>query len=445
LTHSDQVSPLEARSSGPLTGKVRVPGDKSISHRALILGALAVGETRISGLLEGEDVLNTAKAMRALGARAERTGDFAWVVHGVGVAGFAQPQAPLDFGNSGTGCRLVMGAVAGCPMTAVFDGDASLRSRPMRRVLDPLELMGARVGSSGQAGRLPLTLEGARDPLPILYRTPVASAQIKSAVLLAGLAAPGITTVIETEASRDHTELMLKHFGAEIVSTPEGSHGRKIALTGQPELHGADVVVPADPSSAAFPIVAALIVAGSDLVLSDVMTNPLRTGLFRTLCEMGASIEETETRGDAGEPMAQLRVRASKLRGVEVPPERAPSMIDEYLVLAVAASFAEGTTIMRGLKELRVKESDRLEATAAMLRVNGVKVEISGDDLIVEGRGHVPGAGLVATHMDHRIAMSALVMGLASDKPVKVDDTAFIATSFPDFIPMMRSLGAEFS
>jgi 3-phosphoshikimate 1-carboxyvinyltransferase len=411
----------------------------------LILGALAVGETRISGLLEGEDVLNTAKAMQALGARVDRTGDFAWMVHGVGVAGFAQPQNPLDFGNSGTGCRLVMGAVAGCPISAVFDGDASLRSRPMRRVLDPLELMGARVISSGQGGRLPLTLQGARDPLPILYRTPVASAQIKSAVLLAGLAAPGITTVIETEASRDHTELMLRHFGAEIVSTREGSHGRRIALTGQPELHGAQVVVPADPSSAAFPIVAALIVEGSDLVLSDVMTNPLRTGLFTTLREMGASIEETEARGDAGEPMAQLRVRASKLRGVEVPPERAPSMIDEYLVLAVAASFAEGTTVMRGLQELRVKESDRLEATAAMLRVNGVKVEIVGDDLIVEGRGHVPGAGLVATHMDHRIAMSALVMGLAADKPVKVDDTAFIATSFPDFIPMMRSLGAEFS
>ena len=445
MTQSDQPSPLEARLSGPLTGKVRVPGDKSISHRALILGALAVGETRISGLLEGEDVLNAAKAMQALGAKVDRTGDFAWVVRGVGVAGFAQPQHPLDFGNSGTGCRLVMGAVAGCPISAVFDGDASLRSRPMRRVLDPLELMGARVVSSGQGGRLPLTLQGACDPLPILYRTPVASAQIKSAVLLAGLAAPGITTVIETEASRDHTELMLRHFGAEIVSTREGSHGRRIALTGQPELHGAQVVVPADPSSAAFPIVAALIVEGSDLVLSDVMTNPLRTGLFTTLREMGASIEETEARGDAGEPMAQLRVRASKLRGVEVPPERAPSMIDEYLVLAVAASFAEGTTVMRGLQELRVKESDRLEATAAMLRVNGVKVEIVGDDLIVEGRGHVPGAGLVATHMDHRIAMSALVMGLAADKPVKVDDTAFIATSFPDFIPMMRSLGAEFS
>jgi 3-phosphoshikimate 1-carboxyvinyltransferase len=453
LTHSNpsadpqagQPTPLEARSSGPLVGKVRVPGDKSISHRALILGALAVGETRVSGLLEGEDVLNTAKSMRALGARVERTGDCAWVVQGVGVAGFAEPQRPLDFGNSGTGCRLVMGAVAGCPISAVFDGDASLRSRPMRRVLDPLELMGAKVGSSEQGGRLPLTLNGARDPVPIVYRTPVASAQIKSAVLLAGLAAPGVTTVIEQEASRDHTELMLKHFGAEIVSAKEGAHGRRIALTGQGELHGADIVVPADPSSAAFPIVAALIVEGSDIVFSDVMTNPLRTGLFTTLREMGAFIEESETRGDAGEPMAQLRVRASKLRGVVVPPERAPSMIDEYLVLAVAASFAEGTTTMRGLKELRVKESDRLAATADMLRVNGVKVEISGDDLIVEGRGHVPGGGLVQTHMDHRIAMSALVMGLAADKGVKVDDTAFIATSFPDFIPMMRSLGAELS
>jgi 3-phosphoshikimate 1-carboxyvinyltransferase len=445
LTNSDQPTPLEARASGPLTGKVRIPGDKSISHRALILGGLSVGETTISGLLESEDVLNTAKSMRALGAKVERSAPFAWSVRGVGVAGFAQPSAPLDFGNSGTGCRLVMGAVAGCPITAGFDGDASLRSRPMRRILDPLELMGAKTGETREGGRLPLTLHGARDPVPILYRTPVASAQIKSAVLLAGLAAPGVTTVIEQEASRDHTELMLKHFGAQIVSTGEGSHGRKIVLTGQPELHGADVVVPADPSSAAFPIVAALIVEGSDIIFAEVMANPLRTGLFKTLREMGASIEQSEARGDAGEPMAQLRVRASKLRGVEVPPERAPSMIDEYLVLAVAASFAEGTTIMRGLKELRVKESDRLEATADMLRVNGVKVEVAGDDLIVEGRGHVPGAGLVATHMDHRIAMSALVMGLAADKPVKVDDTAFIATSFPDFIPMMRSLGAEFS
>jgi 3-phosphoshikimate 1-carboxyvinyltransferase len=329
-------------------------------------------------------------------------------------------------------------------VTAVFDGDASLRTRPMRRVLDPLALMGAKVTAGGEGGRLPLTLQGARDPIPILYTTPVASAQIKSAVLLAGLAAPGTTTVIEQEASRDHTELMLKHFGAEIVTTAEGPHGRRIALTGQPELHGAEVIVPADPSSAAFPMVAALIVEGSDIVLPDVMTNPLRTGLVTTLREMGASIEEADVRGDAGEPMARLRVRASKLRGVEVPPERAPSMIDEYLVLAVAAAYAEGTTIMRGLQELRVKESDRLEATAAMLRVNGVKVEVSGDDLIVEGRGHVPGGGLVATHMDHRIAMSALVMGLASDTPVKVDDTAFIATSFPDFLPLMRKAGAEF-
>ena len=444
MAQSPLQTPLESRASGALVGKIQVPGDKSISHRALILGALAVGESRISGLLEGEDVLNTAKSMQALGARVARTGDFAWVVHGVGVAGFKEPQHPLDFGNSGTGCRLVMGAVAGCPITAVFDGDASLRSRPMRRVLDPLALMGAKVIAGGEGGRLPLTLQGARDPLPIEYRTPVASAQIKSAVLLAGLAAPGCTTVIEQESSRDHTELMLKHFGAEIVTTPEGVHGRRIVLSGQPELHGATVVVPADPSSAAFPIVAALIVDGSDLVLADIMTNPLRTGLFITLREMGASIEETERRGDTGEPMAQVRVRASKLRGVEVPPERAPSMIDEYLVLAVAAAYAEGTTVMRGLHELRVKESDRLEATAAMLRVNGVRVEISGDDLIVEGRGHVPGGGLVATHMDHRIAMSALVLGLASDKPVKVDDTAFIATSFPMFIPMMRRLGAEF-
>jgi 3-phosphoshikimate 1-carboxyvinyltransferase len=449
LTHSGLPAPLEARKSQSLTGLVRVPGDKSISHRALILGALAVGETRITGLLEGEDVLHTAKAMQALGAKVERRADdkneIVWSVRGVGTGGFAAPTAPLDFGNSGTGCRLVMGAVAGCPITATFDGDASLRSRPMRRILDPLELIGARVVSQSDGGRLPLSLAGARDPLPIVYRTPVPSAQIKSAVLLAGLSAPGVTTVIESEASRDHTELMLKHFGAQITSQHEGDHGRRIALTGQPELHGAEVAVPADPSSAAFPIVAALIAEGSDIVLTDVMTNPLRTGLFTTLREMGASLEETNSRTDAGEPMAQLRVRGSRLRGVEVPAERAPSMIDEYLVLAVAAAFAEGTTTMRGLQELRVKESDRLEATAAMLRVNGVRVEIVGDDMIVEGRGHVPGGGLVATHMDHRIAMSALVMGCASEAPIRVDDTAFIATSFPDFIPMMRRLGADFA
>src|SRR5690349_19674726 len=298
LTDSDKPTPLQSRASGPLTGKVRVPGDKSISHRALILGALAVGESRISGLLEGEDVLNTAKSMQALGARVERTGDFAWKVNGVGVGGFAEPEKALDFGNSGTGCRLVMGAVAGCPITAVFDGDDSLRSRPMRRILDPLELMGARTGDIREGGRLPLSLSGARYPVPITYKTPVASAQIKSAVLLAGLSAPGVTTVIEQEASRDHTELMLEHFGADIVSQAEGAHGRRITLTGEPELRGANVVVPADPSSAAFPLVAALVVAGSDITLNDVMTNPLRTGLFTTLREMGAFIEECETRGD---------------------------------------------------------------------------------------------------------------------------------------------------
>jgi 3-phosphoshikimate 1-carboxyvinyltransferase len=445
VTHSGAKKPLEARKSAALSGRVRVPGDKSISHRSLILGALAVGETQISGLLEGEDVLNTAKAMQALGAKVERRGEGVWSVLGVGVAGFATPEKPLDFGNSGTGCRLAMGAVAGSPITATFDGDASLRTRPMRRILDPLEQMGARSSNGAEGGRLPLKLEGARDPIPIVYRTPVASAQIKSAVLLMGLAAPGTTTVIEKEWSRDHTELMLQHFGAEVSSEAEGAHGRKISLKGQPELKGARVAVPADPSSAAFPIVAALVVPHSDIILPDVMTNPLRTGLIKTLREMGAQIDELNERGDAGEPMAELRVRASQLRGVDVPPERAPSMIDEYLVLAVAASFAEGTTRMRGLQELRVKESDRLAATAAMLRVNGVKTEIVGDDMIVEGRGHVPGGGLVATHMDHRIAMSALMMGLASDTPVKVDDTAFIATSFPNFVPMMQQLGAEFA
>jgi 3-phosphoshikimate 1-carboxyvinyltransferase len=436
-------SPLTARRGAPLSGRVRVPGDKSISHRALILGALAVGTSRISGLLEGEDVLNTAKAMRAMGARVERTGPGTWQVDGVGVAGFAAPEAPLDFGNSGTGCRLVMGAVAGCPISATFDGDASLRTRPMRRILDPLALMGAQAAMTAEGGRLPITLAGARDPLPIVYRTPVASAQIKSAVLLAGLAAPGDTTVIESEASRDHTELMLRHFGAQIASVPDGDHGRKITLRGQPELHPAEVTVPADPSSAAFPMVAALIVPSSDVLLADVMTNPLRTGLIATLREMGATIAPEETSGDGGEPMAGLRVRSAPLRGVEVPAARAPSMIDEYPVLAVAAAFAEGDTVMRGLKELRVKESDRLAATAQMLRANGVEVDIEGDDLIVHGHGHVPGGGLVATHMDHRIAMAALVMGLASDRPVKVDDATFIATSFPGFADMMRRLGGD--
>src|SRR5579871_1874080 len=434
---------MTARRGRPLLGRVRVPGDKSISHRALILGALAVGRTRISGLLEGEDVLNTAKALQALGARVERTGVGAWQVDGVGVAGFAEPATPLDFGNSGTGCRLAMGAVAGCPIAATFDGDASLRKRPMRRVLDPLALMGTRVTHAADGGRLPVALAGARDPMPILYRTPVPSAQIKSAVLLAGLAAPGTTTVIETEASRDHTELMLAHFGADVRSEPEGVHGRRISLVGQPELTPKAVAVPADPSSAAFPMVAALLVPGSDIFLPDVMTNPLRTGLIATLREMGASIVAEETREDGGEAMAGFRVRHSLLRGVEVPPQRAPAMIDEYPILAVATAFAEGTTLMRGLHELRVKESDRLAATADMLRINGVDVEISGDDLAVHGRGHAAGGGLVATHMDHRIAMSALMLGLAADKPVTIDDAAFIATSFPGFADLIRELGGD--
>ena len=439
------IAPLAARRSAGLKGRVRVPGDKSISHRALILGALTVGETRIEGLLEGEDVINTGKAMRALGADVERVDEGAWRVHGVGVAGFAQPAKPLDFGNSGTGCRLVIGAVAGCPITATFDGDASLRSRPQRRVLDPLERMGARALSVAEGGRLPLTLQGARDPIPIVYAPPAASAQLKSAVLLAGLAAPGETVVTEAEATRDHTERMLRHFGADVRVENEGAHGRRVTLKGQPELVPAPVMVPADPSSAAFPLVAALIVPGSEIVLEGVMTNVTRTGLFKTLREMGATIEELDRRLEGGEDVADLRVRTSSLKGVEVPPERAPFMIDEYLVLGVAASFAEGVTRMRGLKELRVKESDRLAATADMLRVNGVTVEIEGDDLIVHGKGRAAGGGLVKTHMDHRIAMSALVMGLASEKPVQVDDTAFIATSFPGFVEMMRRIGGELS
>jgi 3-phosphoshikimate 1-carboxyvinyltransferase len=424
-------------------GRARVPGDKSISHRALILGALTVGETAVGGLLEGEDVLHTANAMRALGAHLERTGEQVWRIRGVGVAGFAQPVGPLDFGNSGTGCRLAIGAVAGSPVTVAFVGDESLRSRPMRRVLDPLEKMGARVLEVADGGRLPLTIRGAADPIPIIYEPPVASAQLKSAVLLAGLAAPGETVVIEAEATRDHTERLLKHFGAKITSKSHGEHGRRIVLKGQPELEPANVLVPADPSSAAFPLVAALLAPGSELVLEAVMTNPLRTGLLTTLREMGASIEVVDKRDDGGEEIGDLRVRTSTLKGVDVPAERAPSMIDEYPILAVAASFAEGVTRMRGLQELRVKESDRLAATVDMLRANGVAAEIEGDDLIVQGKGRPAGGAEVKTHMDHRIAMSALVMGLASENPVRIDDSAFIATSFPGFVELMRSIGAD--
>jgi 3-phosphoshikimate 1-carboxyvinyltransferase len=437
-------APLTARRRGPLKGRVRVPGDKSISHRALILGALAVGETAIVGLLEGDDVIKTANALRALGARVQRRGEGEWRVCGVGVGGFAEPAGALDFGNSGTGCRLMLGAVAGCPITAMFDGDASLRKRPMQRVLDPLQRIGAHALKSS-AGRLPLTLAGAHDPIPIVFEPPVPSAQLKSAVLLAGLAAPGETVVIEAEATRDHTERMLLHFGADVRVEPVGKHGRRIALTGQPELTPQPIVVPADPSSAAFPLVAALVTPGSEVILEGVMLNPLRSGLLTTLAEMGAAIERLATRSEGGEPVADLRVRAGALHGVEVPAERAPAMIDEYPVLAVAAAYAEGVTVMRGLKELRVKESDRLAATAELLRANGVVAEIDGDDLIVQGNGRPVGGGFVATHMDHRIAMSALVLGLASEKPVAVDDAGFIATSFPGFVDLMRSLGADLS
>jgi 3-phosphoshikimate 1-carboxyvinyltransferase len=436
---------MTARRTGPCKGRVRVPGDKSISHRALILGALAVGQSRISGLLESEDVINTLAAMRTLGARVERRGEGAWQVDGVGISGFAEPFAPLDFGNSGTGCRLVIGAVAGCPITATFDGDASLRKRPMARVLTPLERMGARTLQVAEGWRLPVTLRGARDAIPILYEPPAASAQLKSAVLLAGLAAPGETTVVEAQATRDHTERMLRHFGAEVRVEPFGRDGRRITLVGQPELAAADVAVPADPSSAAFPLVAALIVPGSMVVIEGVMTNSLRTGLLTTLNEMGTSIERLEPRIEGGEEIADLRAQWTSLRGVDVPAPRAPTMIDEYPILAVAAAFAEGTTTMRGLGELRVKESDRLAATAAMLKGNGVEAEIAGDDLIVHGRGRVPGGGRVETHMDHRIAMAALVMGLGAERPVAVDDVGFIATSFPGFPELMRSLGADLS
>ncbi|CEJ10785.1 3-phosphoshikimate 1-carboxyvinyltransferase [bacterium YEK0313] len=445
MSATETKMPMTARRGKPLAGTVTVPGDKSISHRALMFGLLTVGETRITGLLEGEDVINTAKACRALGARVERTGPGAWSVHGVGVGGLVQPSAPLDFGNSGTGCRLMMGVVGCHPIRATFDGDASLRKRPMRRALDPLALFGVRVVEQGDGGRLPITIEGPANAVPVIYESPVASAQVKSAVLLAGLNAPGVTSVIETEATRDHTERMLAHFGAQVTVTPHGAHGRRIDLVGQPELKPAPVVVPADPSSAAFPLVAAAIVPGSDVTIAGVMMNSLRTGLITTLIEMGARIEKLNPRVESGEEIADLRVTGGRLAGVDVPAHRAPAMIDEYPVLAVAAAFAEGTTRMRGLHELRVKESDRLAAVADGLAAVGVDHAIEGDDLIVRGTGRVRGGGTVATHMDHRIAMSFLVMGLAADTPVSVDDTGFIATSFPDFVPLMRGLGADLS
>ena len=439
-------APLSASACRPLKGRVRAPGDKSISHRSLIFGLLAIGETRVSGMLEGEDVIRTAEAARALGATVTRDGPGEWRVSGVGVGGLMQPSDTLDFGNAGTGSRLMMGVIGGHPITARFDGDASLRKRPMGRILDPLALLGVKTLEAAEGKRLPLVLEGARAPVPVTYETPVPSAQVKSAVLFAALNAPGRSVVIEKEATRDHTEKMLAYFGAEITVEPHGPHGRKITLEGRPNLKPQHIVVPADPSSSAFPIVAALIVPGSEVVVEGVMMNPLRIGLITTLLEMGADITQSNHRIDGGEEVADLTVRSSKLKGVSVPAERAPAMIDEYPILAVAAAFATGETRMNGLQELRVKESDRLAAVADGLAANGIAYTIEGDDLIVSGgAGHAPGGGLVATHMDHRIAMSFLCLGLASDKPVKVDDTVFIATSFPDFIPMMTRLGGTFA
>ncbi|MBY0258813.1 3-phosphoshikimate 1-carboxyvinyltransferase [Methylobacterium sp.] len=446
MSHDSAPQPLTAHAGLALQGSLRPPGDKSISHRAMILGLLSIGETNVTGLLEGDDVLRTAAAAKALGADVERVGDGLWRVRGVGIGGLTDPEDVLDFGNAGTGSRLMMGVVGGQPVTAIFDGDASLRKRPMRRILDPLVRMGAEVVSEEEGGRVPLTLRGPREAIPITYETPVASAQIKSAVLLAALNAPGTTTVVEAAATRDHTERMLRLFGAEVTVVPHGpeGHGRAISLTGQPTLRGTKVVVPADPSSAAFPLVAALIVPGSEVTLEGVMMNPLRIGLITTLIEMGADIERLREREEGGETVADLRVRASRLKGVDVPPERAPSMIDEYPVLAVAAAFAEGTTRMRGLHELRVKESDRLAAVADGLSVTGVAHLVDGDDLVVHGTGEpARGGGTVATHLDHRIAMAFLVMGLATQQPVTVDDGAMIATSFPSFLPTMQGLGGR--
>jgi len=436
--------PMTSRRAGPLRGTALVPGDKSISHRALILGALAVGETHVTGLLEGEDVLATAAAMRAFGADVERLGEGEWRIAGVGVGGFAEPEDVIDCGNSGTGVRLIMGAMGTSPITATFTGDASLRSRPMGRVTDPLALFGAAAYGRSR-GRLPMTIVGAAEPVPVRYATPVPSAQVKSAVLLAGLNAPGQTVVIEKEATRDHTERMLVGFGAE-VTVEDSAEGRVITLTGQPELKPQDIAVPRDPSSAAFPVCAALIVEGSDVLVPNIGLNPTRAGLFTTLQEMGADLTFENPREEGGEPVADLRARFSPaMRGIRVPPERAASMIDEYPILAVVAAFAEGATEMVGVKELRVKESDRIDAMARGLEANGVRIEEGPDFLTVHGMGPggMPGGAQVAARLDHRIAMSFLVAGLAAQKPVSVDDASPIATSFPIFEGLMAGLGAR--
>lgn len=439
--------PAKATKSRALSGDVRIPGDKSISHRALMLGGLAAGETRITGLLEGEDVLNTGKAMQAMGAALRKDGD-AWIINGVGNGCLLAPETPLDFGNSGTGCRLTMGLVGPYDFETTFTGDASLSCRPMGRVLEPLRLMGVQV--TAEAGdRLPVTLLGPRAPAPISYRVPMASAQVKSAVLMAGLNVPGITSVIEPVMTRDHTEKMLKGFGVALEVETGADGVRTIRLEGRGTLEGQTIDIPGDPSSAAFPLVAALIVPGSDVLIRNVLMNPTRTGLILTLEEMGADIEILDPRQAGGEDVADLRVRASDLTGVTVPAERAPSMIDEYPVLAIAASFARGETVMRGLAELRVKESDRLAAVARGLALNGVDCTEGPDWLSVRGRPDGKGLGattrdaVVATRLDHRIAMSFLVMGLASENPVQVDDCSIIATSFPEFMELMTGLGGE--
>ena len=448
MTESDTPRPCTSYTAGSLNGSVVVPGDKSISHRSLIIGALAVGDSGIDGLPEGEDVLATAAALRRMGADICKDADGIWHVHGVGIGGLREPADVIDLGNAGTGARLLSGLLATHGFTSVISGDASLRSRPMARVVTPLTAFGARFETRSE-NRLPMAIIGATDPVPVSYRVPVPSAQVKSAILLAGLNTPGITEVIEPVATRDHTERMLRHFGADLQVSAIGE-GTCIRLTGQPELTLGDVTVPADPSSAAFPVVAALLHPGSEVILPNVCMNPLRTGLFTTLREMGADIRRHRERDQAGEPVADLVVTGrGVLQGVEVPAARAPSMIDEYPILAVLAAFAQGTTVMRGLKELRVKESDRLAAVAAGLTANGVPCEVIADDLVVHGVPHraggtIPGGARVTTHFDHRIAMSFLVMGLATENPVGVDDVTPIATSFPAFPAVMTGLGARF-
>ncbi|MGX5829735.1 3-phosphoshikimate 1-carboxyvinyltransferase [Mesorhizobium sp. 43Arga] len=444
------AKPATARKSQALSGTARVPGDKSISHRSFMFGGLASGETRITGLLEGEDVMRTGAAMKAMGAHIEKRGA-EWVIRGTGNGALLQPEGPLDFGNAGTGSRLTMGLVGTYDMETTFIGDASLSGRPMGRVLEPLRQMGVQVLKATPGDRMPITLHGPKHAAPITYRVPMASAQVKSAVLLAGLNTPGITTVIEPVMTRDHTEKMLKGFGANLSVETDERGVRHIFIEGQGRLTGQTIAVPGDPSSAGFPLVAALIVPGSDIVIENVLMNPTRTGLLLTLQEMGGQIDILNPRNAGGEDVADLRVRYSELKGVTVPSERAPSMIDEYPVLAVAASFAEGETLMQGLEELRVKESDRLAAVANGLKINGVDCTEGEASLAVRGKpggkglgGHPNGLDTtVKTHLDHRIAMSFLVMGLATEKPVTIDDQAMIATSFPEFMGLMAGLGAE--